>query len=982
MFKFDNLIEISEDIEDISVSKVLNCDIDECHKVIARSSNNLKILTQNIRSIYRNMPEFEILIERLKFDLEVIVLTECWIGSSPCIPGLNGYNSFHTRYCNKQNDGVVLYVKKNLSFSVEEPSFQEGNCLIAIQDNNIAIICIYRSPSYHNIDTFLTSLNTVLQKLDTIRNIFLIGDINIDIKKASLNSDRYLTVAAFHGLFPSHTLTTREDSDSCLDHILIKTNFSSITMIPQVRITDHNPVLISVNLNLDRFYVTTSYKKLNIQNIKTNLLKINLTPVFAAKDPNYAIEYLTNSITNIISNNTSIITLSSRKKILKPWITPGLLRCIKNRDKLHKKSKLFPNNLILKHAYTRYRNFCNALLRKIKNSYEINEVNNAKNDTKKLWKILKSKINTSNKTTNTLNDLLNISSSPMNSLNSVNKYFIDVGKNLAEKFPIDKHSYHSSSSDINRNTPAGSFVLLDTTEEEVNQLINGLKNSSAVGWDLISNRFLKDHKCFLAPPLTHIFNLCLKTGIFPTILKKSEIHPIYKSGDKKLPSNYRPISILPSISKILEKIINNRLIHYLETNNLLATNQFGFRRGKSTDDAVFTLTEFVSQNLDKGKKVISIFLDLAKAFDTISIPKLIYKLENLGIRGTQLKLFKSYLSERLQCIRIGDYVSNSLPINFGVPQGSILGPTLFLIYINNLSALVFPQGKLISFADDTALIFVENTWSKVFAAAQNGFDMANEWLRSNTLTINTEKTKYILHSIRKISIPTEEYQLISHSCRQRSNCSCQSIERVDSIKYLGVFIDSHLNFKQHIYSLSNRIRKLTNIFRNLRNIVEPLILKRIYFALCQSLISYCISSWGGASKTTLKPLEIAQRAVLKVCTFRPLLSPTHELYKYCEVLTVRQLFLLSIILKQHAELNYTPKLLNKRRNQAVCVDSGAFRTMFIHKFYSYLGPFIYNAINKKLNILSANRKICKLKIVDYFLNLSYEDTEKLTSVCN
>lgn len=393
--------------------------------MVPKTNNSLKIITQNIRSINRNISEFEILMERLNVDLDIIVLTECWITDSSFIPNLDGYSTFKTKCHAKQNDGVVLYIKANLSFTVEEPSFQEGNCLVAIKDNVIAIISIYRSPSYQNIDTFLRSLDLVLQKLDFCQTVILIGDINIDIKDTDQINNKYLTLTAFYGLFPAHTLITREDSGTCLDHIFIKTSYSSTTIVPQTRITDHNPVLIYINMKLDRLYAITKYKKHNMPKINNELLKIDLKPVFASSDPNFCMEYLTNSIATIITDNTTTITLSSRKKIIKPWITPGLLRCIRNKDKLHKKFKLFPNNLILEATYKRYRNFCNKLLKKIKITYDTNLINNVKHDNKKLWSVIKNKINKPNQDKNDAINLLKSSSSKITTLNSINRYFID-----------------------------------------------------------------------------------------------------------------------------------------------------------------------------------------------------------------------------------------------------------------------------------------------------------------------------------------------------------------------------------------------------------------------------------------------------------------------------------------------------------------------------------------------------------------------------
>lgn len=212
-----------------------------------------------------------------------------------------------------------------------------------------------------------------------------------------------------------------------------------------------------------------------------------------------------------------------------------------------------------------------------------------------------------------------------------------------------------------------------------------------------------------------------------------------------------------------------------------------------------------------------------------------------------------------------------------------------------------------------------------------------------------------------------------------SQCKCPNIKKTDKIKYLGIIIDETLSFKQHMEALNNRVRKLIFVFKKLRFITDPKILRQVYFALCQSILIYCITSWGGASKTLLLPIERAQRAILKVATCRPFLFPTNLLYKSCEVLTVRQLFIMSTVLKQHAALPYSTEFTKKRRKDIVCPQKST-KHAFTAKFYMYLGPLLYNRLNKKGNIYSLNLNNCKKILKEALQNMSYEDTEKLLLV--
>lgn len=878
-----------------------------------------------------------------------------------------------------------MYVKQELSFSYDEPQFEEGNCLLIRLDSNTVVLAIYRSPSFKKIDKFLGSLDNLLKTLSSVDNIIITGDVNIaiNLEKTSEDCDLYLDLLAYHGLFPAHSFVTRDESGTCLDHVMIKTELPALTLVPLTNITDHRPTLLCLERNMIRNYAKTTYSKIDSARLKEDVSNIDLYPIYNSKDPNFALSYLIEQIQTTIKNNTKTIILSRHKKIIKPWITSGLLRCIRNRDQLHKKSRNSPNNEILKLTYTRYRNFCNSLIKKIKITYNKDKLEKAGKNSKKLWSAVR-EISGTNTVHDYPKELLTLGNSPISSVNKINNFFVNVGKNLAESIaPITPNLTKDRGTLSNIAEPEKSFALINTDPEEVERLILGLKNECSIGWDGISNRFLKENRDFLIPPLTYICNLCFEFGIFPNDLKKSIIIPIYKNGDRNSVNNFRPISILPSISKILERLMNNRLVRYLEQNKILSSNQFGFRCGNSTDDAVHKLTRFISEGLDKRKKTIAVFLDLAKAFDTVSVRILVSKLQKIGIRGDQLALFKNYLTGRYQSVKLGNHISDWLPVTHGVPQGSILGPTLFLIYINDLCSLNLEHGELISYADDTVLMFTADTWQDAYDIAQTGFNKVTTWLHDNILSLNTEKTKYITFSITN-TYRRNEFQLFAHTklclTTDLGSCDCKSLKSTITIKYLGIVIDNNLNFKQHIVTLSKRIRKTFFIFKKLRSIAKPELVKQIYLALCQSIITYCISSWGGAPKTTLRSIEISQRAALKISTGRPILFDTALLYKSCDVLTVRQLFIVSIVLKQHSLLMYDPLTQTKRRKHDVCRLPQRLNTTFIKRFLIFLGPFLYNKINKSLNIYDLSRHEVKFKTTLWLKSLTSEETEKLLEV--
>lgn len=313
------------------------------------------------------------------------------------------------------------------------------------------------------------------------------------------------------------------------------------------------------------------------------------------------------------------------------------------------------------------------------------------------------------------------------------------------------------------------------------------------------------------------------------------------------------------------------------------------------------------------------------------IPILVQKLERIGIRGIPLELLKDYLKDRRQQVKIGQSVSLSADVLYGVPQGSVLGPTLFLVYINDLCNMNIDNGRVFSYADDTALVFSGPSWKEVQVAAELGLGRVAKWLENNLLSLNTSKTQYICFSIYNNSQPERDFNIKIHVCGNRDNdhCTCLSIEKVPSTKYLGVIIDQRLSWSAHIDLVGNRIRKLTWIFKTLRHVASVSLLTRIYVTLAQSIITYCIPIWGGAFKTKFIDIERSQRHLIKVMFFKPYRFPTDKLYKMSNLLTVRKLYILFTILRLHKRLRYDSSELLGSLSHSAIAPTAALRALLV-----------------------------------------------------
>ena len=408
-----------------------------------------------------------------------------------------------------------------------------------------------------------------------------------------------------------------------------------------------------------------------------------------------------------------------------------------------------------------------------------------------------------------------------------------------------------------------------------------LENSSP-GLDDISAKVIKESANLFLEPLTHIFNLSFSKGVFPTELKISKVIPLYKGDDSSLIKNYRPVSVLPLFSKILERLMYNRLISFIKLNDVLYKLQFGFREGHSTNIALTILVDKIASCLNDGEIVLGAFLDFSKAFDCVNHDILLCKLEHYGIRGVALDWFKSYLSERKQYVCFEGTNSMEMTITCGVPQGSILGPLFFLLYINdiaNVSKVLFS----ILFADDSnAFLTGKNIYSMVEIM---NCELAKLvlWLKSNRLSLNIKKTKFMVFSNRPLMLD----DLIVTICNER-------IEQVTYIKFLGVIIDSKLTWEFHIKYVKGKISKAIGLLCKVRRYLTKSCLVTLYYTFLFPYLNYCIEVFGSAAQYHINSLVVLQKRAVRVITSSKFREHTAPLFKDLKLLTLQQLYLYRI----------------------------------------------------------------------------------------
>ena len=400
-----------------------------------------------------------------------------------------------------------------------------------------------------------------------------------------------------------------------------------------------------------------------------------------------------------------------------------------------------------------------------------------------------------------------------------------------------------------------SLYLHPCNAKEIGKIIGSLKNKKSSGDDMISNSLLKQIKDEVCDSLVIMINKSLNSGVFPKQLKNAVIKPLFKSKDKMEIDNYRPISLLRVISKIYERIVNNRLMTFLEKHDVLYQRQYGFRKGMSTSDAILDVIGSLCNKINNKEVVILTLIDLSKAFDTLDHSILLNKLEHYGVRGIPLDWFRSFLSNRSICVKINNTASEKRMVNQGTPQGRVISPTLFNIAINDLPhSLKYAESIL--FADDTSLISSGHGPKVAYARTNHDLQLIDDWFRSNKLLMNVSKTKQIVLNVLKKGSNTSEL-VINGNIKQPDEFA----------KLLGINIDKDLSWETHVNALRGKLSHGIFKLKTVKNALDIKTKKHIYYAFFHSHLQYAIGSWGFMiSQKLLNKLQVLQNNAIRVIT--------------------------------------------------------------------------------------------------------------------
>ena len=861
------------------------------------NERDFSVIHLNINSIRANGDCLLSFLSTLNLKFDIICLTETRLTDLEQADSVfQNYKCYCSNRLNRGGGGAAVFILKNIKsepmseLTVNLPHVEAVFAKVVLPNKLLIVSSIYRPPNtnFHDFRAYIENNISSINRCET--DLIICGDFNLDLLKINENNNDACT---FYNdmntlaLVPTICKPTRltDSSSTLIDNIFASNLHNFCSGIFNIDISDHLPVFI-----IYKSYLTNnriSPKEISFRLINEATLnnfyerfgnEIACFPV-DGDDIDVSIELLNEKILNCYNLCCPIKTkVISVKDQLKPWINSQIKENIKKRQNNY---LLFRRNLMSKREYNAFRNQVNDQIRTSKRNYFHSLFSNIRGDVKRTWSTINSILRGSSKRNKfEIKSIVfnNVMYNNEQSISQVfNQYFTSIAEKIHETMP-DPPAGKSFSDYLHDISIPNSFYFSPVNSEKIESIITCLKNKSS-NISTYSTKLIKSIKSLLSPILSSLINKSFTTGVFPKFLKIAHVIPIFKSGNKTDPGNYRPISILPILSKIFEKVVTDQLYSFFDHFKLFSSSQFGFRKNLSTSNAISNMLQFIYNNLDNGFTVLSLFLDFSKAFDCVDHKILLHKLNVYGIRGIALTWFQSYLSNRVQYVSINGSNSDHLVVKSGVPQGSILGPLLFLIYIND-----FPNSsnffKFNLFADDSTLSLKYRNLPMNLLADNINCELikVNHWLLVNKIKVNVSKSKFIVFAYRN----KPDYPSIQ--------LGAESISATDQIKFLGLTLDQSLSFKPHINTVLNKLSKSIGVIYRLNQYLPSQTLLMLYYSLIYPYLNYGIESWYNVTTTMSEKVLILQKRAIRSVYKIPYNGSTKTYFKQHNILRLPEIF--------------------------------------------------------------------------------------------
>ena len=821
------------------------------------SGKGLKFVHLNITSLLKNIDEVRLFLNDNKVDvfaLNETRLDETITENEISVPMFNLLRKDRDR----NGGGVAIYIKCGIEYQIVDNtalSQLEALCIkICLQKSKpIFMVNWYRPPNakLEVIDIY----ENVLQFLDSqCTNIIVMGDINFDIMNNKYNSAcvKYVNVNNLYSLEQINTceptrITHR--SATLIDHMLTNNiNYVKKYGVIHMGMSDHSMSYLFWKGNSSKSEPRhISYRNINgidIVKFKQDLKNQPWQNVIKCSNLNDAVCKWEELLMYVVNKHMPIKKKRVRQKAC-PWMNSHIHKLMKERDKLKKKAHI-ENSELLMIRYRELRNRITGEVRKLKKNYYVGKLTSYEHNASQAWKTLKSLLPNKKAVTSTFHG------NDVEVANTFNSFFATIGQTLSETIPYtnDQNNFPVNERFLTENK----FELMTVSEDEVLVEIKKLKNKKSTGIDEISSGILKLSAEEITPSLTFLINRSITDKVVPSRWKIAKVIPLFKKGDKNQPNNYRPISLLPIVSKLLERVIHRQLSDYLKLNSILAVEQSGFRPLHSTLTSLVKVTDDWLQAMDKQCYTGAVFVDLRKAFDTVDHNILLNKLMLIGINDSSILWFRDYLANRLIVTQINNTLSDEQRISYGVPQGSILGPLLFVIYVNDIVKTV-DTCDIHLYADDTVLYFSDKNPRTVQQSLQSDLDKICAWMCKNRLSLNCDKTVCMLIGNRKLLNKHEILNL---------NVNSRILDQVHCVKYLGISVDEELNWNTQVNNVCNRVSKMISFLCRLSSIVDRRNMNLIYNSFILPLLDYGDIIWDSGKKFQTDRIQKLQNRASRI----------------------------------------------------------------------------------------------------------------------
>nr|CAI5841160.1 unnamed protein product [Callosobruchus analis] len=939
---------------------------------------NIIIIHLNVCSLLNKFNEIELLLKDKSPD--VLCITETWLPPS-AVPtaSLDGYELIsHFCRCQYIHGGCAIYAKcnskaKGIPFIAQQSEEKHIEaCGLTLQSeaqqDEIIIICVYRPPS-GEISIFLNNLANILISLLTKKTkIILCGDLNIDSMKPSMNL--YLLqdlLESFSMLNHCNDATrmainrNKQITKTAIDYVITNINSNQLKCsVFEPHISDHKAQLLEVAPVSSEFYQqpnnSTKIARLisdeNLYHLRENLSQGTWN--IGDGDSDVEFEQFIKTFLWHFDITCPLYNYKPRHRQSKPWVTLEIQESSRKLRELHTFWKNDALNQDLRQQYNEKKKTHKRLVALSKKHYYQRIISEAGNKPKKIWEIVNKEIGRSRKQHQIV---LKNGDDPIHEdliPDELGKYFSTIAtKKLAEHF-----KGNLSTCCTTQRWLVNSMVYEEVTAEEISEIISTLPNRKSCGSDGISTRVLKTVKDEVSVPIAALVNKSVLEGKFPKCLKIAVVIPILKKGDPTDIENYRPISLLSAISKIVEICLHKRIVRFLTQHRCISASQNGFLSNRSIETATFDFFTEVYKALDVNRCVAGLFFDLSKAFDLLDISFLKEKLCRLGIRGFVLDWLISFLSNRELTTKVNGRLSGIYNINVGAAQGSVLSPLLFICYINDLKL----SGYMVNYADDMSVVVSATTPNELLRVIQVVKDEMNEWCQANRLILNTNKTVHI-HFFK--SKPQLHLDIFS-----------------DKTVFLGTHIDEKLNWQAHIDHICKKINNAYFAILKLKPNASKSLLLDMYYALIYSHLNNNIILWGQAA--AIKRVFISQKRVLRLIFNISKRDSCREIFKKYSLLTLPSIYIIKCAtfafkyrnkFVQNNEINshYTT-----RTGYDLCTP--AHTTALFEKAPLFSCIKVYNKLpnefRRNTNIFTMKKRLkkCLLDKCYYSVNEYFDDT--------